>query len=148
MKDVVGYEGLYAVTSCGKVWSYRRKKFLKPQKDRYGYLRVFLCKDGKQKMFKLHRLVALAYIPNPQNLKTVDHINGNKEHNYINNLRWMSLTDNIRKERNKKVRCIETNEVFDSIKIAAKEKGANEENISKVCYGERKTTGGYHFEFV
>lgn len=148
MKDVKNYEGLYAITSCGKVYSYKRKIFLKPQKDRYGYLRVSLGKDGKSKSFRIHRLVAEAYIPNPQNLKTVDHIDGNKDHNYINNLQWMSLTDNIRKERNKAVRCVETDEVFESILDAAKKMNLDDILISKVCNGKRKTTGGYHFEFV
>ena len=57
MKDVVGYEGLYAVTSCGKVYSYKSKKFLKPLKDKDGYLQVNLHKDGEQKTYKIHRLV-------------------------------------------------------------------------------------------
>lgn len=148
MKDIKGYEGLYAITSCGKVWSYRRKKFLSPVKNNDGYLHVHLCKDGKPKDFKIHRLVAEAYIPNPDNLKDVDHINGNKEHNYINNLQWMTHEDNVRKASNKKVRCVETGEIFDSITIAAKEKNVNRVDISKVCNGNRKTCGGYHWEVV
>ena len=146
MKDIDGYEGLYAVTSCGKVYSYRSKKFIKPVKDKAGYLRVGLYKDGKQK-FYIHRLVAEAYIPNPNNLATVDHIDGNKEHNYINNLQWMTQSDNTIKGCNKPVRCVETGEVFKSMKIAAKEMNVNASGISKVCCGERKTTGGYHFEY-
>lgn len=49
MRDIKGYEGLYLVTSCGKVWSYRTKKFLKPYNDGFGYWKVDLCKDGKRK---------------------------------------------------------------------------------------------------
>ena len=100
MKDIVGYEGLYAVTSCGKVWSYRRKKFLKPWTNRWGYLNVQLYKDGKGKIYKIHRLVAEAYLPNPDNLPQVDHIDGNKMHNYLNNLQWITLKDNCRKSKN------------------------------------------------
>lgn len=148
MKDVVGYENLYAVTSCGKVWSYRSKKFLKPRKMKSGYLCVKLCKDGKYKDFYIHRLVAEAYVPNPDGLETVDHIDSNKEHNYIKNLQWLTRGDNGRKEHNIKILCVETGEVFESMIIAAKEKGLHIQNISKVCHGERKTTGGYHFEFI
>ena len=66
MKDIKGYEGLYAITSCGKVWSYRRKKFLKLRADQDGYLLVNLYNKGKPKGCLVHRLVAEAYIPNPE----------------------------------------------------------------------------------
>ena len=65
MKDIKGYEGLYAVTSCGKVWSYRRKIFLSPSYDNNGYLMVNLSVGGNVKTKYIHRLVAEAYIPNP-----------------------------------------------------------------------------------
>ena len=148
MKDVKNYEGLYAVTSCGKIWSYRSKKFLKPFADKNGYLKVGLYKDNKKKNFLIHRLVALAYIPNPDGLETVDHIDGNKEHNYINNLQWMTQKDNAIKGNSKKIRCVETGKIFDSATIAAKEMNISCSNISSVCNGKRKTAGGYHFEFL
>ena len=148
MKDVKNYEGLYAITSCGKVYSYRSKKFLKPFADKDGYLMVSLYKDNKKKTFKIHRLVALAYIPNPDGLETVDHIDGNKEHNYINNLQWMTRGDNAIKGNSKKIRCVETGKIFDSARIAAKEMSLNNSTISSVCNGKRKTAGGYHFEFL
>ena len=91
MKDIKSFEGKYAVTSCGKVWSYRSKKFLKPEKMKNGYLRVDLC--GKH--YFIHRLVAETYLSNPDNLPEVHHIDANKEHNYINNLQWMSKRDNL-----------------------------------------------------
>lgn len=147
MKDIAGYEGLYAITSCGKVWSYRNKKFLVPSYCR-GYQKICLCKDGDQKTFQIHRLVAEAYIPNPQNLKTIDHIDGNKDHNYVGNLQWMSQEDNTRKAQSLKVRCVEKNQIFDSITIAAKEMGLQKSGISRVCLGKQKTCGGYHFSFV
>ena len=103
MKDVKGYEGLYAVTSCGKVWSYKSKKFLTPWENGYGYLYIDLYKDGKCKHYKIHRLVAEAYIPNPDNLPQVDHIDGNKTHNYLNNLQWITNRDNCRKSNNKPI---------------------------------------------
>ena len=88
MKDVKGYEGLYAVTSCGKVWSYKYKKFLEPQFNKYGYLHVNLYKNGKVKSFLVHRLVADAYIPNPDNLPQINHKDECKTNNCLQNLEW------------------------------------------------------------
>lgn len=103
MKDIKGYEGLYAITSCGKVWSYRNECFLKPLTNHKGYLRVCLRKNGEKKMHSLHRLVAEAYIPNPENLPEVDHIDSDKTHNYLNNLQWITHRDNSRKGRNRPI---------------------------------------------
>lgn len=88
MKDVVGYEGLYAVTSCGKIWSYQSQKFLKPRVNNNGYLFVDLCKNGKVKKFYVHRLVAEAYIPNQNNLPQINHKDENKTNNCLQNLEW------------------------------------------------------------
>lgn len=96
MKDIVGYEGLYAITKDGQVWSYRRNIFLRPT-TRKGYLAVYLSRNGKGKTFYIHRLVALAYVPNPDNLETVDHIDGNKMNNNVDNLQWLSRINNIKK---------------------------------------------------
>ena len=101
MKDVVGYEGLYAITSCGKVWSYKRKRFLTPYNSGNGYLKVKLFKDNEEKQYRIHRLVAEAYLPNPENLPQVDHIDNDKTHNYVNNLQWITHRDNSRKSNNK-----------------------------------------------
>ena len=94
MKDVVGYEGLYAVTSCGKVYSYKYKKFLKPWDNGDGYLRVGLCKDNERKEYKIHRLVAEAYIPNPENLPQINHKDENKANNCLQNLEWCDASYN------------------------------------------------------
>ena len=88
MRDIVGYEGLYAVTSCGRVWSYRNERFLKPKCEKNGYLRVQLCKNGEVKTYSLHRLVAQAYLPNPDNLPQVNHKDENKANNCLQNLEW------------------------------------------------------------
>ena len=88
MNDIENYEGLYAVTSCGKVWSYRNKKFLKPATDKDGYQIVCLCKNSQKKMCRIHRLVAEAYLPNPDNLPQVNHKDENKTNNCLQNLEW------------------------------------------------------------
>lgn len=94
MKDVKGYEGLYAVTSCGKVWSYRNECFLKHRAATNGYLLVDLHKDGKRKTYSLHRLVAMAYIPNPENLPQINHRDENKANNCLQNLEWCDASYN------------------------------------------------------
>ena len=88
MKDIKGYEGIYGITSCGKVWSYRRKKFLELTPDTKGYLCVSLQVNGNRKTYKVHRLVAEAYIPNPENLPQVNHRDENKKNNCLQNLEW------------------------------------------------------------
>ena len=88
MKDIKGYEGLYAVTSCGKVWSYINEKFLTPGVNRDGYLYVNLYRNGKYTSYTIHRLVAMAYIPNPENLPEINHKDENKTNNCLQNLEW------------------------------------------------------------
>ena len=106
MKDIVGYEGLYAVTPEGEVWSYRNERFLKPKHGVKGYLFVTLCKDGKEKNYKIHRLVAEAYLPNPDNLPQINHKDENKTNNCLQNLEWCDAKYNInygtRTEKTKK----------------------------------------------
>ena len=156
MKDIKGYEGLYAITSCGKVWSYRSKKFLKPWKQKKGYLEVSLYKDGTQKNYNIHRLVAEAYLPNPNNLPQVNHKDENKTHNYINNLEWYDSTYNnnygTRNERagrarGKTVICVETNIVYYSSAEVEQTLGIDASSIHKCCKGKRHTAGGYHWRY-
>lgn len=142
MKEIKGYEGLYGITSCGKVWSFISNKFLEFCPHPCGYQAVSLC--GEKQL--VHRLVAEAYIPNPDNLDTVDHIDGVKTHNYINNLQWMSRGNNTRKEHNKKVICVETGEVFENFIAAAKSINRDKSGISACIRGKQKTCGGYHWE--
>ena len=151
INEIKGFEEFkgYAITSCGKVWSYKTNKFLSPGKDKKGYLQVWLADGrGHRRNVKIHRLVALAYIPNPNNLETVDHIDENKEHNYINNLRWMTREENKNRSWCKKVYCVELDKVFESGAAAARELNLQPSKISNVCNGKRNKTGGYHFQFV
>lgn len=91
-RPVVGYESDYQVSNWGRVKSLARvdsrgnrvpERILKLQKDKYGYLTVCLYKDGKQKLCKVHRLIAQAFIPNPDNLPIVNHKDENKENNFV-----------------------------------------------------------------
>ena len=144
MKDIKGYEGLYAITGCGKVWSYKSKKFLSPGVNA-GYLQVGLMKDGERKYLYIHRLVAETYIPNPNGYDTVDHIDGDRTHNYINNLQWMKNADNARKAQCEKVICVETGEEFNSLTSAAEYCGVTKGAISQAIRKGYKS-GGFHWK--
>ena len=157
MKDIQGYEGLYAVTEDGQVWSYRANRFLKPYHEGHGYLKVSLCRSGQRQQFKVHRLVALAYLPNPDDLPQVNHLDENKENNCVSNLCWSSAKDNINygghnersaKNRQRPVYCVELDKVFESGKAAAEELGLSAGNISACIHGRMQSTKGYHFTRV
>ena len=90
--DIKGFED-YQITDNGLVWSKKRNVFLKPSLSA-GYNHVILCNDGKQKTFLVHRLVAEAFIPNPENKPCVDHINGDRTDNSVENLRWVTPREN------------------------------------------------------
>ena len=106
MKDIKNYEGLYAITPEGEVWSYRNKRFLKPYTNDDGYFQVVLMKNGERKYCRVHRLVAEAYIPNTDNLPQVNHKDENKTNNCLQNLEWCSAKYNVnygtRTEKTKK----------------------------------------------
>ena len=157
MRDIKGYEGIYAITSCGKVWSYRRQKFLKDRADKDGYRRVNLSAFGTTKTFFVHRLVAEAYIPNPENKTQVNHIDEVKSHNYIGNLEWVSRIENMNHgtqkaraaiSRGKPVYCVELDRTFDGAKWAAQEIGISANSITQCCRGNYKTAKGYHWRYV
>lgn len=157
MKDIKGYEGLYAVTSCGKVWSHYKNKFLKPHKHNCGYLSVELCKNGKRKVYLIHRLVAETYLLNPDNLPQVNHKDENKFNNYLNNLEFCLVAYNntygtrikrAAEAHSSPVYCVELNTEYKSIIDAARALHINRGNICSVINGNRKTAGGYHWRLT
>lgn len=95
-KDVIGYEGLYKISNKGRVYSISRNKILKPYLAKSGRFSINLSKLDIGKGFLVFRLVAQAFIPNPNNLETVNHKDEIKINNNVKNLEWMSNLDNIR----------------------------------------------------
>lgn len=93
-KNVIGYEGLYEVSSIGNVRNVRRNTLLKLSKNQ-GYIQVHLYKNGIRKGFKVHRLVAEAFLSNPDNLPEVNHKDGNPINNSVNNLEWCDHKYNV-----------------------------------------------------
>ena len=153
MKDIKDYEGLYAVTEDGQVWSHRSKRFLTSSLRANGYLTVHLCKDGAKKHHYIHRLVAEAYIPNPEGLPQVNHKDENKQNNSLNNLEWCSSQYNheygTRTRRTcKPVYCVELNKIFESASEAARQLKADQSCISKACKREGKIAYGYHWQYI
>jgi hydroxyacyl-ACP dehydratase HTD2-like protein with hotdog domain len=95
VKDVCGYEGFYAVTSLGRVWSVRRKMFLQPGLVGRGYLSVVLSVNNHQESFKVHRLVGKAFVENPESKPCINHLNGDKKDCRASNLKWVTQRENL-----------------------------------------------------
>ena len=161
--------GLYEVSNLGKVKSlnYNRKgieKELSSGKGKENYLYVTLFKEGKAKRKYIHRLVAEAFIINNKKLPCVNHINGNKSNNNINNLEWCSYKDNIKHAyrlglykigknhpRNKKVLQYDLNGNFikewEGVSYLCKNKNYSQGNISACCRNERKNAYGFIWKY-
>lgn len=105
-KDIKGYEGLYQISNLGRVKSLERDIklrqytkhvdafIMRQDLNKRGYLYIRLTKNGKQKAFRVHRLVAEAFIDNPNSLSQVNHIDFNRTNNNVNNLEWVTPQDN------------------------------------------------------
>ena len=120
-----------------------------------GYLQVHLTKNKQSRHCLVHRVVAQAFIPNPENKPTVNHLNEDKHDNRVENLEWATskeqathgtLQQRLSEKKEKKVRCIETNTIYDSVQQASED--ATKSNIVSCCRGRRKTTCGFHWEYV
>lgn len=174
-RDIVGYEGLYKVSNMGRVKSLAKRvqrgfcnivteeRLMTIQrgktKGNSWYLQVTLSKDGVQKTHKVHRIVALTFLKRKDGCNQVDHIDGNKENNRVENLRWVSQAENINNPITKyvskklcKIRCISTKGGFTkdypSLTTASKELGIPISSISCMLNGTGNMTGdkwGYVF---
>ena len=140
----------YIITDDGDVFNKKGHK-LKPDISNNGYLRVSLSNsEVSHKHFSVHRLVASAFIPNPDGKLQVNHINENKMDNRVENLEWCTpvynlnhshVIDKASTAKFTKVNCITTGEKFDSIKEACEKYNLSHSNVVACCNGRRKTTG-------
>lgn len=156
-KEIEGYEN-YLIYPDGRVWSKYRNKFMK-QSDKKNYYCVSLVNGAKRKTLAVHRLVAKAFIPNPNNLPEINHIDEDTHNNCVDNLEWCTRIYNqnygTRKERlsvshSIPVIQIKNGEIineFNSAKEAAKITGFNQSNITRACQGKRKTIGGCTWKY-
>lgn len=168
-KDIEGYEGLYQVSNFGRIKSLERYKknnggsitliseiILKQSKNNRGYCRIHLCKDAHKKAFSVHRLVADAFVHNPNNLTDVNHKDENKENNCADNLEWCDCNYNINYgTHNKRISLTKgcTVKAFDkngqlemefhSMCEAERKTGISQQSISRCVNGKYKTAGGY-----
>ena len=171
-KDITGYEGLYQVSNLGNVKSLNynktgKEKILKGGKGKDGYLQVVLCKEDKRKTHTIHRLVATAFIDNPNNLPQVNHIDENNTNNCVDNLEWCNCKYNINYgTRNKRVSKAQENRKdisklilqftkdgdfvrrWNSVREVERELGIYHSNISNCCKGKYKTAGGYKWGYA
>lgn len=180
-KDIEGYEGLYQVSNLGNVKSFvdnngvAREKVLKPRINGRGYLHVDLCKNKKKKIYLVHRLVAQAFIENPNNLPIINHKDECKTNNIVTNIEWCTqkyncnygtgierhskaMTNNQKLSKSltnnpkisKAVGAFKDGKLvlsFPSI-MEAQRQGFNHGNVWSCCIGERKSHKGYEWRYL
>lgn len=174
-KDIKNYEGLYKISSLGEIKNlkHKKEKEVKQVLQKTGYLKVILIKDKKPKAFYVHRLVAQAFIPNIENKSQVNHKDGNKQNNNINNLEWNTPKENVKhayknglsvisdkqkqnmsKIKSKKVDQYDLNgnfiKTWKSLTEVEKELKISDSTISACCNGKKyyKTAGGFIWRYA
>ena len=178
-KDIVGYENEYQINQFGEIRtlkdSPKLKKYdvLKPQiSKRNGYVYQMLYKNGKEKLLRVHRLVAMAFLPNPNNLPQVNHKDGNKQNNSVDNLEWCEQSYNMKhafktglekpsekqkaavrktneKKRKRVVRTMgdEKNE-YESATVAARKNNVGISTICRYCNKKRMPKDGASWQYI
>jgi len=160
-RPIKGFETRYTVSNTGLVFSKLTGRYLTPKVDRYGYEVVTLCKNGKAKYITVHRLVAMAFIPNPNGLPCVNHKDENKRNNRVENLEWVTVKENdnygTRNQRmaesKKKVQIAQYDlnmtliRVHPGVKDAHRNTGVNRNSIRDVCRKKRSSAGGYIWRY-
>lgn len=154
-RDVIGYEGIYKVSNFGRV---KNRRGIKSQQDNgKGYMMVHLSKNAKLRWCLVHRLVAQAFIDNPDNKATVNHKDGNRANNNVNNLEWASYSENNlhsyqcngkKPARAKAIYCVETGEVYSSSYEASRRTGFVQTSINRCVNGRQKTVRGTHWNLL
>lgn len=155
-KEIQGFEGLYAVSNRGRVKNLKSGRILKNRIDSFGYAMVYIHKgDGKPKNIKVHKLVAKTFIPNPDNLPQINHIDECKTNNNVENLEWLSASQNVRHSAHQ-YSCNINQLTLDgqfirqwksSMQIQ-RELGYKCTYIIAVCKGKYKQAYGYRWEYV
>ena len=161
-RDIKNYEGIYEVSNLGRIKSISRNgtikenRILKPNKV-MGYSQVGLQKYVTRKYKKIHRLVAEAFIPNPENKKEVNHKDGNKTNNCVDNLEWVTTSENqlhsyykLKNNIKSVIQLSLNNEIikeWESIAKVEQELKISNADICKCCKGKRKTAGGYKWRY-
>lgn len=172
-KNIKGYEGIYQISSCGRIKNITNGRIIKQHLNK-GYCIIGLHKDGNAKNFSVHRLVAEAFIPNPNSLPQINHKDENKENNSVDNLEWCTcLYNNNYGTRNKRISeyvkanhpskygktCKKpvlqidkkTGDVirkYESVSEAAVKNGFHQGNISWCCTGKRSEANGYIWRYA
>lgn len=160
-KDIKNYENLYQISNTGKVHSVRNDIDIKPFINNNGYYEIVIKKDKKQKHFRVHRLVAQAFISNLNNLPQVNHIDGNKLNNNVNNLEYCTQSENMRhaaknnllhnKGKKTKINQYDLNgnfiKTWNSMKEIENEYNVSHTTIRFCCKGKNKTSKGYIWRY-
>ena len=155
---IEGFEN-YEVSNLGKVRNIKSRRILKPSLNEDGYLRHCLSENNKKKYLFLHRILATAFIDNPDEKPQVNHIDENKTNNDLSNLEWCTVKENMihgtRTKRSAEKRSIEVIQldlndnilnVFKSMTQAGQETGTSLGDISSCCNGKLKSAGGFKWE--
>ena len=155
-KEILGYEN-YTVDENGRIFNKKKNRYIRTFYNKYGYPAIYLSSNGKRKYFLIHRLVAMAFIPNPNNYEEINHKDENPNNPNVNNLEWCTRkynnnygkrTDKCIEKIGKKVICVDNGDVFRSIREAERHTGIKAAAICMVCNEKRKTAGGLKWKFL